>query len=315
MGVDSGLGTFRGRNAGVWPPLKALKVDFSEMSCPEWFETDPRLGWAFWHFRHQAYTKGSPHAGYDILAKWGGRMPSGFFSVTSNIDGHWERTEGVGPDKVHECHGAVTHMQCVNDDGTIWKTDDMQMEAMELPVWDLRPGEAVEVGFHKECVDWQQAIIGEDGATVVSADGNEIAVKALRRPGGIDLMRVTEMSPLPVKPETGQPARPNVLMFGDYGVNCDRIHEQEQRFKKWKNSLAREVPLAILEVGAGKAVPTIRNCAQRMAKEFPNSTLVRINWDDSDVPDNLAGRSLSIGGIGALDALSQIDSLVDKLRG
>ena len=41
MGVDSGLGTFRGRNAGVWPPLKAMQIDFTEMSCPQAFEQDP----------------------------------------------------------------------------------------------------------------------------------------------------------------------------------------------------------------------------------------------------------------------------------
>ena len=43
MGVDSGLGTFRGRNAGVWAPLKALDRDFSELSCPDVFEEDERL--------------------------------------------------------------------------------------------------------------------------------------------------------------------------------------------------------------------------------------------------------------------------------
>ena len=35
----------------------------------------------------------------------------GLFSVTSNIDGHWDRTEGVGPEKVYECHGAPWYMQ------------------------------------------------------------------------------------------------------------------------------------------------------------------------------------------------------------
>ena len=37
-------------------------MDFTEMSTPSHFEKDPRLAWAFWHFRHQAYTKHSrPH--------------------------------------------------------------------------------------------------------------------------------------------------------------------------------------------------------------------------------------------------------------
>ena len=68
MGVDSGLGTFRGRNAGVWQPLKAMQIDFSEMSCPDVFEEDPYAAWAFWKFRHDAYTHSAPHDGYGLLA-------------------------------------------------------------------------------------------------------------------------------------------------------------------------------------------------------------------------------------------------------
>ena len=87
MGVDSGLGTFRGRNAGVWAPLKAMQMDFSEMSCPDWFESDARLAWAFWHFRHQAYTKGKPHAGYDLLAKWGACTADDPTACFADLDG------------------------------------------------------------------------------------------------------------------------------------------------------------------------------------------------------------------------------------
>lgn len=38
----------------------------------------------------------------------------GLFSVTSNIDGHWDRTEGVGPAKVYECHGATRNAQALH---------------------------------------------------------------------------------------------------------------------------------------------------------------------------------------------------------
>lgn len=31
MGVGSGLGTFRGINAGVWKPLEKYKLDFTQM--------------------------------------------------------------------------------------------------------------------------------------------------------------------------------------------------------------------------------------------------------------------------------------------
>ena len=52
MGVSSGLGTFRGKNAGVWPPLVKLGLDFSDMSNPSRFKKDARLAWSFWNFRY-----------------------------------------------------------------------------------------------------------------------------------------------------------------------------------------------------------------------------------------------------------------------
>lgn len=39
-----GLGTFRGQAAGVWPPLTKLGLQFQDMSCPDRFEDDDRLG-------------------------------------------------------------------------------------------------------------------------------------------------------------------------------------------------------------------------------------------------------------------------------
>ncbi len=87
-------------SAGVWAPLKAMDLDFSQMSTPSHFVHDPRLAWAFWHYRHTAYTQGVPHQGYNLLAEWGSSKPFGLFSVTSNIDGHWQRTQGVGLERL-----------------------------------------------------------------------------------------------------------------------------------------------------------------------------------------------------------------------
>lgn len=109
MGVDSGLGTFRGRNAGIWPPLQRLGLDFPQVSTPNWFRDDPHFAWAFWKFRYDAYTGCDPHTGYWVLADWGRRLPRGYFSFTSNIDGHWEQ---VGAPTL-ECHGSLRFMQCV----------------------------------------------------------------------------------------------------------------------------------------------------------------------------------------------------------
>jgi NAD-dependent SIR2 family protein deacetylase len=165
MGVDSGLGTFRGRrsppppplpkhavhaehltlggSAGVWLPLKAMGLDFSQMSTPSHFTDDPLLAWAFWRYRHIAYTKGEPHLGYALLADWGRSKPLGLFSVTSNIDGHWQRTPGVGLDRLFEVHGTLTRLQTVAHGTNIWPTPSADIDRMAAPDWDLMPGEQV----------------------------------------------------------------------------------------------------------------------------------------------------------------------------
>lgn len=329
MGVDSGLGTFRGVNAGVWPPLKAMDIDFSWMSEPTWFDHDPRLAWAFWHFRHTAYVHGAPHDGYRILARWGGQMNRGFFTVTSNIDGHWARTEGVSPEQIYEAHGTLTWMQCVDErEGDLWPTPTAQIDGLEAPIWDVKPDEDVEIQVADQsyklvrkhswfgCAQppptgpWISAKVAADGS-VVDGNGVRLEVGSLRRPGGVDLMRIREGCQLPLSPDN-KPARPNVMMFNDGGVNYKRIGAQNDKYEEWKGNLPKDTKLMICEIGAGKAVPTIRRIAEENVATFPNSVLVRINLEaqDAEVPEKYSERSVSISGLGALAALAQIDAML-----
>lgn len=322
MGVDSGLGTFRGRNAGVWLPLKAMQLDFSEMSCPDAFEEDPYTAWAFWKFRHDAYTQSSPHDGYRLLADLGRRMPKGAFSITSNIDGHWARTAGFGEERTYEMHGALTHMQRVDGTGGpggIWPTDPAEIERLPVAPWDLSPGEAVEV---LQGGKWRSAPsikVGEDGATIVSYDADGIGgplsnVRGVRRgPSGPDLCRVAAGAQLPVD-SSGRAARPNVLMFGDGTFVDERIDEQERRYERWLSTLERGTKLAVVEVGAGTAVRTIRSaCEGLVSKHKGPATLVRLNLDQPLVPASPSGgekRYIGVGGMGALEAICELDRLV-----
>ena len=101
-------------------------------------------------------------------------------------------------------------------------------------------------------------------------------------------------------------------MFGDWGVNCRIITEQEERFRAWLREVPDSANLAIVEVGAGKAVPTIRSTSERVMGQRPKGAfLIRINWDDSDIPKHLQERSVSIGGMGALDTLTEINRLLE----
>jgi len=312
MGVDSGLGTFRGRYAGVWPPLKALCLDYTDISNPQVFEDDPRLAWAYWGFCIETYKKCLPHAGYSILARWGSSMRHGLFSVTSNIDGHWARTRGVGPKKTYEVHGAVTHWQCMKEDGRVWPLREDDMADMVLPKWDLSPGEQVEVQQHIDS-KWIPATVAPDGCSIIVTHDevqSRIGVHAVRRPGKEDLCRIVNDANLPKCRTTGQQVRPNVLMFGDIGCCPARISAQHQTFEKWTDSLPEDVHLVVVEIGAGNTIPTIRLMAEETCQAFTHATLIRINMDDSDIDANVSGNAVSIGGLGALRALSEIDALL-----
>ena len=105
--------------------------------------------------------------------------------------------------------------------------------------------------------------------------------------------------PLPNCPYCGGMVRPNILMFGDWGWNYSRTDAQRDRLTAWIGKLADEdVKLAIVEMGAGTAVPTVRNTSEQIAREF-DVPLIRIN------PRESFGAEVQLP-MGALEALKQI---------
>lgn len=134
MGVDSGLPDFRGPE-GFWkayPALRESGLDFYAMASPATFHRDPALAWGFYGHRLDLYRHTEPHAGFGILQRWGRRMEHGYSVFTSNVDGQFQKA-GVPPALVHECHGSIHHLQCLNactDD--IWPADGF------IPQVDMR---------------------------------------------------------------------------------------------------------------------------------------------------------------------------------
>ena len=94
----------------------------------------------------------------------------------------------------------------------------------------------------------------------------------------------------------GAIARPNILMFSDFSFVDKRVKLQMARYEFWLSQI--EDSLVIIEIGAGKAVPTIRNLSNKIRREF-NATLIRINPLDAD------GADFEIK-MGALEALQKI---------
>lgn len=271
MGVDSGLPDFRG-TAGFWkayPPYARLGLDFAAMANPRWFVEDPEKAWGFYGHRLALYRRTSPHAGFDVLKGWAADAERGAFVFTSNVDGQFQRA-GFDPDRVLEVHGAIDWMQC----------------------------------------------LGRCGAGIFPAELREVEIDP-------DTMRA--VPPLPACPNCGGLARPNILMFGDGGWNPDRTDAQLDRLNAWLAGLGgaatRGNPprrdrhrldewlsgpsgarLAIVECGAGTAIPTVRRASENFVRHA-GGILVRINPREPEVPAGQIGIAA-----GALDALRAIDA-------
>lgn len=128
MGVDSGLPDFRGPE-GFWkayPPFKGRQ--FSELSTPHWFQTDPGLAWGFFGHRLNLYRHAVPHAGFQILRRWADRMRMGSFVFTSNVDGQFQKA-GFSPETILECHGSIQHLQCAAQcSRNIWAAENVEID-------------------------------------------------------------------------------------------------------------------------------------------------------------------------------------------
>lgn len=122
MGIDSGLPDFRGAE-GFWrayPALRDAQLDFRSIASPRAFRTSPEMAWGFYGHRLALYRKTEPHLGFDTLKRWGEQMPHGYSVFTSNVDGQFQ-IAGFDPGRIHECHGSIHHLQCLDPCGqAIW---------------------------------------------------------------------------------------------------------------------------------------------------------------------------------------------------
>lgn len=89
-------------------------------------------------------------------------------------------------------------------------------------------------------------------------------------------------------PRCGALARPNVLMFGDWGWVERRTAGQYRRLEDWLATVDRPV---CIEIGAGTHIPTVRRFS-----ETHGWRLIRINPAEPEVPDPLRGVGLALGG-------------------
>lgn len=108
-------------------------------------------------------------------------------------------------------------------------------------------------------------------------------------------------NPAPLCPHCGGLARPNVLMFSDWGWFEDRTAAQAGRQETWLSAVKRPV---VIELGAGTAIPSVRHFSQRVIHEF-GGRLIRINPREFEVPSRL-DVGLPVGAAAGLDTIAQV---------
>lgn len=113
----------------------------------------------------------------------------------------------------------------------------------------------------------------------------------------VDPQTVRTDSFLPTCPDCGRLARPNILMFMDRQWLSHRTERQIERFAKWQRR-AGEKKVAVIELGAGTAIPTIR-----LECEAASDRVIRVNPSDSEGPDGTV-----LIPLGAKAALLRIDA-------
>jgi NAD-dependent SIR2 family protein deacetylase len=118
----------------------------------------------------------------------------------------------------------------------------------------------------------------------------------------VDTEQCRLLNDLPLCPKCGALARPNVLMFGDWGWLEDRSRVQHIRESLWLEGLARaEARVVVVEIGAGTAIPSVRHFSHALMKSH-GARILRINPHEVDIPSD-GDVELAVPGLAGLAAI------------
>ncbi len=105
----------------------------------------------------------------------------------------------------------------------------------------------------------------------------------------------------PMCPKCRRVARPNILMFGDYAWLHHRSALQEDHFDHFLGQ-HQNTAVVVIEIGAGTAVPTIRNLTERLGRQ-PETRVLRVNPREPQIRGNHF--SFAGGAVAILSALHE----------
>ena len=109
----------------------------------------------------------------------------------------------------------------------------------------------------------------------------------------------------PTCPHCGGMARPNILMFSDWHWQSQMQDEKERKLIAWLKQVNN---LAIIELGAGTAVPSVRNFGERLINHPINESvsLLRVNLREPQLPNKVNCYGVSLGALDGLNSLKEI---------
>jgi NAD-dependent SIR2 family protein deacetylase len=117
----------------------------------------------------------------------------------------------------------------------------------------------------------------------------------------VDPETMRAVGDLPSCPGCGGLARPNILMFGDYDWQGERSEAVLTSVSRWRMA---QKNLAVIELGAGNAVPTVRRMSELASAR--TGALIRINPRE---PEIRHGRGVQLA-MGSLAALTELDNRI-----
>ena len=124
----------------------------------------------------------------------------------------------------------------------------------------------------------------------------------------VDALTCRIRKDMPACARCGGLARPNILMFEDRDWRVDRSDAQQQTQQRWLAKLRHDTKLVLVEIGAGTAIPSVRDFSQCMSEQY-GARIIRINPREPEVAN---AEDVSIAS-DALVALAGIDAALKLL--
>jgi hypothetical protein len=102
-------------------------------------------------------------------------------------------------------------------------------------------------------------------------------------------------------------------MFNDWTWIGERTEAQEENYRKFLKEIKdRKKSLCMIEIGAGVAIPTIKNILENNYYHQKESKMIKINPDKEDFSDFPIERFVHLE-MGSLDALTKIQDCLEKV--